>query len=145
MDISLVSVNPSNSRHCERLYDFLRERIDHPDTNISHKRLPLYGEHCLFVAERPYFAWCLIQEGEEAIGSIYLTRNDEIGIFIMASHQGKGIGEQAIRLLMKSHRRDSYFANINPQNERSIAFFKRLGGKCIQHTYEIPCLTSLPK
>ena len=69
--------------------------------------------------------------------SIYLTKNNEIGIFLKKNIQGKKIGEKALKLLMEKNSNSRYLANVNPKNEKSIRFFKNNGFKLIQQTYEL--------
>jgi len=117
------------------LYGLLQEREAHQ--SISHRELPLFEEHERFVRGHPYPHWYLIENDDTYIGAVYLTHQDEIGIFIARSHQGRGYGSRAVRLLMQTHPRDRFLANINPKNSRSIKFFERLGFSPLQHTYEL--------
>ena len=106
--------------------------------NISHRKMPSWGQHLSFVRSRPYKAWYLLRvpSGEFA-GGIYLSKNDEIGVFIFKKHQKKGLGRQAVRLLMRRHRTIRRFlANVSPKNGRSIRFFRELKFRPIQNTYE---------
>lgn len=116
------------------LYKLLEERPS--STNISHREMPTFGEHKRFVRNHPYTAWYLIMDGSDALGSIYLTRYDEIGIFLFKQHQRNGHAKRAIKLLMKRHQRDRFFANINPENKMSARMFERFGFSHIQNTYQ---------
>lgn len=75
--------------------------------------------------------------GSKKIGSIYLTKMNEIGIFIKKDFQKSGIGQTTLDLLMKKNPRKRFLANVNPKNKKSISFFKRNGFKLIQYTYEL--------
>ena len=114
------------------LWELLKERT--PEQSISHKEMPTWERHCLFIESHPYIAWYLIQTDQIA-GSIYLTHMDEIGIFLFSECQGKGYGSQAIKMLVGQHPRDRYLANINPVNSSSADLFRKLGFKHIQDTY----------
>lgn len=117
------------------LYDLLKERT--PEQSISHKKMPTMEEHVKFVHSRPYLAWYLIQNEEsEYVGSTYLSRQREIGIFIFKRYQGRGYGSKAVRQLMDKWP-GRFLANINPQNTESQRFFENLGAKLIQYTYEL--------
>lgn len=116
------------------LYQLLEERT--PEFNISHREMPTLQAHRAFVDSRPYSAWYLVQVDEKQIGAIYLTKMNEIGIFVLQAYQGNGYGKRAISLLMERHPCERYLANINPANERSIEFFRGLGFHHIQNTYE---------
>jgi RimJ/RimL family protein N-acetyltransferase len=116
------------------LYQLLEERS--PEVNISHRELPAWESHCAFVASRPYTAWYLIDIEGTPVGAIYLSRMDEIGVFILRAHRGNGYGKRAIVMLMEHHPRKRFLANINPANVRSAAMFRDLGFERIQETYE---------
>jgi hypothetical protein len=117
------------------LYTLLGER--HPNANISHKKMPSYNEHVKFVTSKPYSKWYVINYQNQSAGSIYLTKNDEIGIFIKKGFQGIGLGNLALHLLIKANPRPRYLANVNPKNLKSIEFFKKNQFKLIQYTYEL--------
>jgi RimJ/RimL family protein N-acetyltransferase len=119
----------------ETLYELLKERDD--TVNISHKELPSFCYHVMFVEHRPYAKWFLIMAEGERVGSIYLSRQGEIGVFIFKAHQGKGYGTAAIKALMAQEPGHRFLANVNPANDRSADLFKGLGFKLIQHTYEV--------
>lgn len=119
------------------LYELLKERA--PEMSISHKALPSLDQHAEFVRSIPYQGWYLVRANyvPAAVGSIYLTRHREVGIFLFARHQGKGYGRQAIEELRKRHP-GRMLANVAPTNERSLAFFRKMGARLIQHTFELP-------
>lgn len=131
----IISIRPVNTSDFRFLFNLLKERD--PKANISHKKMPTYSEHIKFVKSRPYSKWYIIVNGKMKIGSIYLSKNDEIGIFLKKSLNGKGFGNKAIKLLMEKNPRTRYLANVNPKNLFSAKFFKNNGFKLIQHTYEL--------
>jgi RimJ/RimL family protein N-acetyltransferase len=139
----LLRVNADDLDHILLLYRLLCERT--PDQSISHKRVPTFSEHAEFVRGRPYLAWyLLIGSGNDGIvGSIYLTRQREIGVFVFGAHQGKGYGGMAVQEVMRIHADADrpFLANINPANEASIRFFESLGFKHIQNTYALTSQT----
>ena len=121
------------------LYDLLKERD--PTANISHRELPPFWKHVKFIESKPYSAWYIVLRGREncdvlePIGSVYLTKQDEIGIFLTKEYQGKRYGDRVLSLLMAAEPRPSYLANIAPGNLISQKFFERSGFKKIQLTY----------
>ena len=130
-EIFLKSVTMSDAKF---LFDLLQER----DTraNISHKKMPSYDEHVHFIKSKPYTKWYVIIKSKGKIGSIYLSKNDEIGIFLSKNYQGLNIGHLALNELIKKNPRKRFLANVNPKNKKSISFFKNNGFKLIQYTFE---------
>lgn len=117
------------------LYELLSERD--PIVNISHKKMPTYEEHVRFVASKPYLHWKIIYFNNKKSGSVYLTKQNEIGIFVKKELQGKKIGSRVLELIMKQNGPGRYLANVSPKNKKSIIFFKNHGFRLIQHTYEL--------
>lgn len=115
------------------LYALLGERSS--EVNISHKAMPTLEEHKAFIASRPYEAWYIIED-REPVGATYLSKQREVGIFIFAKHQGRGYGREAVATLRRLHP-GRLLANVAPGNHRSILFFKRMGAKHVQNTYEL--------
>jgi len=81
-DVVLEKVTKSDY---EFLYELLKMRD--PLTNISHKKLPTYDEHVRFVMKKPYKKWYIIKSNDQKVGSIYLSLEDEIGIYIKKEFQ----------------------------------------------------------
>ena len=132
LDVKLKPVTRSDIRF---LYNQLKERD--PTINISHKKMPGYTEHSKFVLSKPYSKWYIVFYKNKKIGNVYLTKMNEIGIFILKSIKIKGIGTIILEKLLKMNPRTQYLANVNPGNKKSSAFFKKNGFKLIQHTYEL--------
>ena len=121
--------------HIKILYDLLLEREDF--MNISHKNMPTLAEHTTFVESNPYFQWLLISnDAKSYVGSIYLTKQREVGIFIFKQYQGMGYGKAAV-IELRKRIPGRMLANIGPANNKSIKFFEDLGAKLIQNTYEL--------
>lgn len=122
------------------LYQVLKERLPHQ--SISHKEMPTWEQHLAFVASRPYLHWYEVQAdhpaggGLTSVGTIYLTKQREIGIGILTEYRGLGFAREAIHMLLEMHPGRA-LANINPGNEASIKLFAGLGFKHIQDTYEL--------
>jgi RimJ/RimL family protein N-acetyltransferase len=119
----------------EALYNLLSEREDH--VNISHKAMPTWEQHCAFFESRPYKTWELILAGGEIVGACYVTKQNEIGIFIFAAHQRQGYAAEALHQLINEHKGERLLANIAPGNQASIALFASLGFRHIQNTYAL--------
>ena len=132
LSIKLKLVDKSDIRF---LYNQLKER--EPMINISHKKMPTYTEHSQFVLSKPYSKWYIIIHKNKKIGNTYLTKTNEIGIFILKSIKINGIGKTVLEEIMKMNPRSRYLANVSPTNDKSSKFFKKNGFKLIQYTYEL--------
>jgi RimJ/RimL family protein N-acetyltransferase len=117
------------------LFNLLKERST--VENISHKKMPTYNEHKKFVRSKPYSRWYIIIFSNKMVGSIYLTRNNEIGIFLKKEFRTQNIGKKALQMIIQKNPRKRYLANVNPKNKKSINFFKRNHFKLIQYTFEL--------
>ena len=131
-EIKLTLVSKNDAKF---LYGLLKERES--DVNISHKKMPTYAQHIKFIESKPYSKWYIIEVDGERAGSIYLTKQNEIGIFLNEGLQEKGICSNALNVLIGKNPDLRYLANINPENKKSIKFFKKLGFTLIQYTYEL--------
>ena len=130
--VKLKTVSKSDYRF---LYNLLMERD--AKANISHKKMPTYNQHVSFVSAKPYSKLYVILSGTNKTGSIYLTSQNEIGIFIKKSFQSKQLGNIALRKMIQKNPKKRYLANVNPQNKKSMRFFKNNGFKLIQYTFEL--------
>ena len=129
-----VSIRIINKTDITFLFELLKERDSR--ANISHKKMPTFTEHRNFVNSKPYSKWYVILYENERVGSIYLSKNNEIGIFILRKFQEKNIGKFALEKIMKNNPRKRYLANVNPKNKKSINFFMKNDFKLIQYTFE---------
>ena len=116
------------------LYKLLLQRKE--IVNISHKNMPTYEEHVEFVKSDPYSKWYIIQIDEKKIGSIYLTKQNEIGIHILGEYEDGERYKTIIKEFILKYPQDNFFVNISPRNELYINFVNDLGFHLIQHTYE---------
>mgnify|MGYP001216295684 FL=1 len=117
------------------LYQILKER--EINTNISHKKMPTYNEHIDFVQSKPYSKWYIIYFGRKKVGSVYISKQNEIGIFIKRKFLKKGIGTRVLKIILEKNPKKRFLANINPKNKKSIEFLKKNGFKLLQKTYEL--------
>ena len=132
---SNIKLNQVTKNDTLFLYDLLKNKD--PNANISHKKMPTYNEHLKFIKSRPYRKWYIVKYGGLKIGSVYLTSQNEVGIFIKKSFQNKKYGGIILSQLIQENPRRRYLANVNPKNIRSEKFFKSHGFKFIQKTFEL--------
>ena len=128
-----MELKPVTADDAEFLFDLLKQREG--TVNISHKSLPDWEEHIQYVKKHDYQSWDIIWVENTRIGNIYLTKNDEIGIFIDKKLQFHGYGSKALEEFMKKNGKKRYLANISPTNYKSIQFFGKHGFTHIQNTY----------
>ena len=122
-----------NAHALRVLWDLLSERK--PIENISHKHMPTWANHRTFVESNPYYRWDLIEVDGQTVGCCYLTKQREIGVSIFKAFRGNGFATMALLQLMKEEGGE-FLANINPDNEKSINLFHKLGFNRIQVTYK---------
>ena len=131
-EIKLTSVTKNDALF---LYNLLKERES--NINISHKKMPTYAQHMKFIESKPYSKWYIIKLSNKKIGSAYLSKQNEIGIFIIKNMHQQKLGTSVLNILIKKNYRKRYLANINPKNKKSIGFFKKNGFKLVQYTFEL--------
>ena len=106
------------------LYELLAERK--VSESISHKRHPSYQEHVKFVQSKPYMGWYLIMDGEQPVGTCYITKYREVGIWLMSNAKGKGAGKQAMQQLLAMYP-GRVFTNTSLYNDGAKAFYEKCG------------------
>jgi hypothetical protein len=116
------------------LYNLLKNRD--PKSNISHKFLPCYSQHLDFIKSKPYSKWYIIYYGSQKCGSVYLSKQNEIGMHLENKYNSSNIQSDSLQIIMNENPRNRYLVNINPKNKESIKFFKSKNFKLIQYTYE---------
>ena len=117
------------------LYDLLKARDSL--ANISHKKVPSYNEHVNFILSNPYTIWYIIEYEGKKIGSVYLSKHDEIGISLIDNSLYDKIGKSIIKLLIKNNPRKHYLAKVSPRNKKLQNFFVNNGFTGLEYTYEI--------
>lgn len=128
--------------------------MDRPvEANISNQGMPTPEEHMTYVRSHPYRVWLVIESEvvqgpeypfRELVGTIALTKNNEIAVAILKSHQRKGYAKEAISAVMELYpplpeevgvRSGNYVANVAPGNLPSHALFAGMGAKLVSMTY----------
>ncbi len=132
-DIKLC-IKPVTKSDFRFLYDLLSHRK--PTENISHKKMPTYGSHEKFIISKPYSKWYIINFNNQKIGSVYLSKINEIGIHLKDEKYKNQFGK-IISIIKKKNPRLRYLVNINPNNNALRKTIKKNNFKLIQHTYEL--------
>ena len=132
---SSIKLKPVTKNDVLFLYDLLK--IRDPLANISHKKMPSYDEHTNFILSNPYTIWYIIEYEGKKTGSIYLSKQDEIGISLVDNSLYDKIGKSIIKLLFKNNPRKRYLAKVSPQNKKLQNFFVNNGFRGLEYTYEM--------
>ena len=84
---------------CENDFKFLYEMLEERELiqNITHKKIPSYNEHVNFIKSNPYSNWYIIFENNKKIGTVYLSKENEVGVFIIKKNQRNGIGKESLK------------------------------------------------
>jgi hypothetical protein len=139
--ISLVKVSGKDTQGISFLYSLLKSRKH----NISHTKTPSFSEHKRFVRNHPYRAWFLIQKRNNYIGSIYVFKNNGIGISVKSGKED--CIWPAITILLKkikplkgikSARHAEFGVYAAPTDKKLIAVLKKMGSHFAQVTFLIP-------
>jgi len=108
----------------EFLYSVLAERK--VSESISHKRHPSFKEHYAFVQSQPYLGWYIIIDNVDWLGTCYITKYREVGIWLMPEAKGKGAGKAAMKQLLAMYP-GRVFTNTSIYNEGAKAFYEKCG------------------
>ncbi len=137
--MKLIEIDIYSNEHINILYSLLGNR----KYSISHKKLPSFEEHKIFVQKNPYRKWFLIYHDSKTIGSIYVLKDNGIGIDIKSSDYFL-LGEviKILHLSLKplpalpSIRVENFHINISPNNKEIEKELKKIGAFYKQKTYE---------
>jgi len=101
----------------ELIKDFLKM-----DLSVTFLKMPSFDEFFKNNIER-----FVISDGKISYGFVQILENNEVGYFLDKIHRSKGLGTEAVEILMKIKPRDRYFATINDRNESSKKLVRKLG------------------
>jgi hypothetical protein len=119
----------------EFLYDLLMKRD--LNSNISHKIMPSFLQHKKFIHSKPYSYWYVIILNDQKIGSVYLTKINEIGFHIKKDFESDELDKVILKILFRKHPKKRFLVNANPKDKKRINFLKNSGFNLIQHTFEL--------
>lgn len=122
------------------LYDLLDKRKH----NISHQSIPSFEDHAEFTKNHPYRAWYLVKSDDLYIGSIYVAKNNSIGISVISNE--KQTLAVALNFIfnkykplkeIKSLRPPDFYINVPASNKRLAGFLEKFGAIKIQTSYTL--------
>ena len=131
--------NEINESNLNFLYELLKAR----EYSISHKEIPSFEEHYNFVQNHPYYKWFIIENNSNLIGSLYIHKDNSIGLDILNEFEilipnVLSFLEKRYEPLpyIKSLRSKNFFLNISPKNKRMHDLLKSLGYEISQISFE---------
>ena len=128
--------------HVSALFQILKKRKKFD--NISHKTLPTYKQHKMFVDSFPYRYWFLVVVSEEYIGTVFVSKNNEISIKLLKHNNI--IYKEILNLIITnikplkgipSKRNSNFIINVSNRNIKVKEVLKKIKAEKIQETYEI--------
>ena len=131
----------ANNNHIKILYELLKNRKQ--NQKISSDKLPTLADHQAFVKKNPYRIWFLVFYNDQCIGNLYLSKKNEIGIFLVKNEE---VLKEIIKFLKEKYkplkpiasvRAKNFVINISPNNVMLKKYLKKIGAKLIQYTYLI--------
>jgi len=118
------------------LHVFMVARALEPNINISHRSVPSLRRHKGFVQSRPYRQWWMVMHRKECVGTAYLTKQREIGLYLLPAFRSAGVGSKVVAEVRRRFP-GPILANVNPENVKARQFWERMGGKLLQVTYAL--------
>lgn len=121
------------------LYKILVKRTH----NISNTSPPSLNEHIKFVNNHPYRIWYLVKVNSDYLGSVYLMKNNCVGINLITNFD---LFPNIVETILKKHKplreiksvRPPYFyINIAPDNEKVEAQLVKINAKKLQSTFTL--------
>ena len=140
-NFELIKIKNTKS-HVSSLFKILKERKK--SDNISHKKLPTYKEHKMFVDSSPYRYWFLVLVSEDYIGTVYVSKSNEISIKLL--EHSNTIYKEILNLIIRnitplkgipSKRSSNFIVNISIGNTKVKRILNKMKADKIQETYKI--------
>ena len=137
--LKLTRVNNSNE-HKKELFNLLKMR----NFLISHEGKISFSTHCQFVEDHPYRQWFFIEFCNKIIGSIYISKDNSLGIDLNKENLIHLAG--TLNILYKKYkplkginsvRNKNFFINVSDKNNYLKQALKRLGYSPIQTSYQL--------
>ncbi len=129
VELKIVSIKDNDF-----LYDLLNKRPQY--VNISHEKMPTKKQHNKFINSKPYSKWYIILFNGVKVGSVYLSKKDEIGLHVKQDCAWKELEPIILKQLITKNARPRYLINTNPKNKKLISLLEKNKFKLLQQTYE---------
>lgn len=135
--VQLVPVSNSDE-HNSALYELLKKR----HSGISHETLPTFTEHEEFVRNHPYRYWFIVVCNSKHIGSVYIQKDNTIGVNLLLEHIDKTefvlshlLSHYKPLAPVKSVRSKWFCINVPAEDENLVYEISKLKAIEIQRTY----------
>jgi len=132
-------VDPQSISDVQTLFIRLASR----SYSISHRRLPSFEDHHLFVSSHPYRFWKLILT-DRCIGSYYVTHSNSVGVDIDEDFYGlidvvfaDICGSHSALPPIKSIRGAKFHINVSSRNSILCSMLQQKGFVEIQRTFAL--------
>ena len=121
------------------LYELLKNR----KFNISHKSLPNFEDHELFVKKNPYRVWYLVFNNKKPVGSFYLKYDNSVGLKL--SLQEISIVDEIISFIKNNFNPEKeipsetttyFYINISTENNELKDILEEINLKPLQISYK---------
>jgi len=138
--LDFIEVDKNDKSHKEATFKIINER----EYNISHINKINYSEHIKFIENHPYRNWYLIKNLSDFIGTLYLTKDNVVGINFIKSDIN--FFQITLDFFLNNHeplppiksiRSDSFLININPNNKKLSYLLEKNNAIHIQNTYKL--------
>ena len=135
----------SMADHIDILFDLFKKRnhriSGNPDTS--------FAEHQAFVTNHPYRAWFFIIRNDEVVGSIYVGKDNGIGVDLSESELDL-LNPVILKLIaavrpnpgIPSLRNKEFFINVSASDLPKIRALESIGCSKIQETFRFPDFSS---
>lgn len=109
----------------EFVYDLIKENLA-PELTVTVLKLKPFEGFFKIYFENDLKTY-IIKVNKKRVGFVHITKNGEIGYYLLKEYRNKGIAIDAVRDMIKLHPMERYFATVNIKNERSNNLVKKLG------------------
>lgn len=140
MFVTFREVDPNSDT--QFLWDLFQQKPTHK--KISSVQELSFDAHTAFVKNHPYEAWMIIELQSQDLGSVFLTKFNEVGISLLPAENHrflevlKAIVEEFRPLpQIPSFRNGSFVINSSVNDVKQITAVEQIGAKPIQVTHSL--------
>ncbi|MDA9011031.1 GNAT family N-acetyltransferase [Gammaproteobacteria bacterium] len=136
-----LKFNKITPNDADDLYELLKAR-EHP---ISHANMPSVSEHKEFIENNPYLHWIKVSYLNKSIGTIYIFKNNSVGINIIKKFNSPLYISQVLNFIgkfkpnqeKKSLIPEYFYINTSSDNLKLIEIYNALSLREIQVSHKL--------